>query len=89
MTKYLIDEELRETLLNILKLLQNHSSKRYWKNTDKYSNELRLENGNTIPLPFLAEIRMDLANAEQVIETDEYNSSAEELLIIAKEMGLL
>lgn len=87
--KYLIDEELRETLLNIIKLLQKHSDKHYWKGSDKYTDELRLGNGNIIPLPFLSEIQTDLQEAEEVIATDEYNCSAEELLIIAREMGLL
>ena len=87
--KYIITEELRETLLNIIKLLQKHSSKRYWRNTDKYSNELRLEDGNIVPLPFLSEIQSDLQDAETVIEEKEYDARAEELIYYAKEMGLL
>lgn len=87
--KYIIDAELRETLLNIIKLLQKHSDKHYWKGSDKYTDELRLENGNIIPLPFLSEIQTDLQEAEEVISTNEYDSSAEELLYYAKEMGLL
>lgn len=86
---YVISDELRETLLVIIDLLQQHSSKRYWKNSDKYSDELRLENGTTLPLPFLSEIQTDLQQAEKVIETNEYVAQAEELLLIAKEMGLL
>lgn len=86
---YVISDELRETLLVIIDLLQQHSSKRYWKNSDKYSDELRLENGTTLPLPFLSEIQTDLQNAEKVIETNEYDTKAEELILIAKEMGLL
>ena len=86
---YVISDELRETLLVIIDLLQQHSSKRYWKNSDKYSDELRLENGTTLPLPFLSEIQTDLQQAEKVIQTNEYNTKAEELILIAKEMGLL
>ena len=89
MTNYIIDKELRDILLTILQLLQKHSSRRYWRNSDKYSNELRLEDGNIVPLPFLNEIQSDLEGAEEVISTNEYNSSAEELILIAKEMGLL
>lgn len=86
---YVISDELRETLLIIIDLLQKNATKRYWKNSDKYSDELRLENGNILPLPFLTEIQNDLQNAEKVIQTEEYNAEAEELLLIAKEMGLL
>ena len=86
---YVISDGLRETLLAIIGLLQQHSSKRYWKNSDKYSDELRLENGTTLPLPFLSEIQTDLQQAEKVIQTNEYNTKTEELLLIAKEMGLL
>ena len=86
---YVISDELRETLLVIIGLLQKNATKRYWKNSDKYSDELRLENGNTIPLPFLSEIQNDLQNAEKVIQTNEYDTKAEELILIAKEMGLL
>lgn len=86
---YVISDELRGTLLVIIDLLQKNATKRYWKNSDKYSDELRLENGTTLPLPFLSEIQNDLNNAEEVIETQEYDTRTEELLLIAREMGLL
>lgn len=54
MTKYVINEETRERILELIK-----------------------------------EIQTLLENAEPVIEEKEYDASVEEMILIAKEMGLL
>ena len=87
--KYIIDGELRDTLLTILQLLRKHSTKRYWRYSDGYTDEIQLADGKKLKLPYLHEISKDLEQAEPVIEESEYNSSAEELILIAKELGLL
>ena len=89
MTKYIIDEELREILNDILHRLQKHTDKMYWKKTDKYSDVLLLQGGKTIPLPPLRNIQQRLIDAEEVIEEKEYNAKTEEFILIAKELGLL
>ena len=89
MTEYLISEELRDSIIGLLILLQKHSEKDYQKFSDSYTNRLLLANGKELKLPYLSGLQTDLENLEGVIETTEYDSRAEELLLIAKEMGLL
>ena len=88
MTEYLISEELRDSLIGLLILLQQNAETTYHKYSDSYTHRLLLENGKELKLPFLSEIQTDLENLDQVIETNEYNAKAEELILIAKEMGL-
>lgn len=89
MSDYIIDGELRDNLIGLLVLLQKHSEKDYQKFSDSYTNRLLLANGKELKLPYLSDLQTDLENLDEVIETGEYDSRAEELLLIAKEMGLL
>ena len=89
MTEYLISEELRDSLIGLLILLQKHSEKTYHKYSMSYTNRIILDNGKELKLPYLSDLQTDLENLDEVIETTEYDSKAEELLLIAKEMGLL
>lgn len=68
MTKYVIDERLRNRLLHLLGLLLHNGV------------------GNT---EIITGIKNDLLQAEEVIEEKDYDAKAEELILIAKEMGLL
>lgn len=86
---YIITGELRDSLIGLLILLQKNAEPVYHKYSDSYTHRLILENGRELKLPFLAEIQTDLENLDQVLENDEYEAKAEELLFIAKEMGLL
>lgn len=89
MSDYIIDGELRDNLIGLLVLLQKHSEKDYQKFSDSYTNRLLLDNGKELKLPYLSDLQTDLENLDEVIETGEYDSKAEELLLIAKELGLL
>ena len=89
MTEYLISEELRDSLIGLLILLQKHSEKTYHKYSMSYTNRIILDNGKELKLPYLSDLQTDLENLDEIIETTEYDSKAEELLLIAKEMGLL
>ena len=89
MSDYIIDGELRDNLIGLLVLLQKYSEKDYQKFSDSYTNRLLLANGKELKLPYLSDLQNDLENLDEVIETGEYDSRAEELLLIAKEMGLL
>lgn len=89
MTEYLISEELRDDLIGLILLLQKHSEKDYQKFSDSYTNRLLLANGKELKLPYLSDLQTDLENLDEVIETGEYDSKAEEFIMIAKEMGLL
>ena len=89
MTEYLISEELRDSIIGLLILLQKHSEKDYHRFSGSYTNRLLLDNGKELKLPYLSDLQADLENLDEVIETTEYDSRAEELLLIAKEMGLL
>ena len=89
MSDYIIDSELRDNLIGLLVLLQKHSEKDYQKFSDSYTNRLLLANGKELKLPYLSDLQTDLENLDEVIETGEYDSKAEEFIMIAKEMGLL
>ena len=89
MTEYLISEELRDSIIGLLILLQKYSEKDYHRFSDSYTNRLLLANGKELKLPYLSDLQNDLENLDEVIETGEYDSRAEELLLIAKELGLL
>lgn len=89
MTEYLISEELRDSIIGLLILLQKHSEKTYHKYSGSYTNRIILDNGKELKLPYLSDLQNDLENLDEVIETSEYDNKAEELLLIAKEMGLL
>lgn len=89
MSDYIIDGELRDNLIGLLVLLQKHSEKDYQKFSGSYTNRLILDNGKELKLPCLSDLQTDLENLDEVIETTEYDSRAEELVLIAKEMGLL
>ena len=89
MTEYLISEELRDSIIGLLILLQKHSEKTYHKYSGSYTNRIILDNGKELKLPYLSDLQTDLENLDEVIETGEYDSRAEELLLITKEMGLL
>ena len=89
MTEYLISEELRDSIIGLLILLQKHSEKDYQKFSDSYTNRLLLANGKELKLPYLSDLQTDLENLDEVIETGEYDSKAEEFIMIAKELGLL
>lgn len=89
MTNYIISEDLKDTLIGLLILLQKNSEKSYHKYSNSYTNRLLLSNGKELKLPFLVEIQSDLEKLTPVITDDEYDNRIEELLLIAKEMGLL
>lgn len=89
MSDYLIDGELRDSLIGLLILLQKHSEKTYHKYSDSYTNRILLADGKELKLSSLSDLQNDLENLDEVIETGEYDSRAEELVLIAKEMGLL
>ena len=89
MTEYLISEELRDSLIGLLILLQKNSEKTYHKYSGSYTNRIILADGKELKLPFLADLQKELQELDEVIETTEYDSKAEELLLIAKEIGLL
>lgn len=89
MSDYLIDGELRDNLIGLLVLLQKHSEKTYHKYSDSYTNRILLADGKELKLSSLSDLQTDLENLDEVIETTEYDSRAEELVLIAKEMGLL
>lgn len=89
MAEYLINEELRDSLIGLLILLQKNSEKDYHKYSGSYTNRLLLDNGKELKLPFLQELQKDLENLDEVLETTDYDAKAEEFILIAKEMGLL
>ena len=89
MSDYIIDGELRDNLIGLLVLLQKHSEKDYQKFSDSYTTRLLLANGKELKLPYLSDLQTDLENLDEVIETGEYDSRAEEFIMIAKELGLL
>ena len=89
MTEYLISEELRDSIIGLLILLQKHSEKDYQKFSGSYTNRLLLDNGKELKLPYLSDLQADLENLDEVIETGEYDAKAEEFIMIAKQMGIL
>ena len=89
MTEYLISEELRDALIGLILLLQLNSERIYHKHSDKSSYRIIKDTGEEIKLPFLYDLKKDLEELDEVIETGEYDSKAEEFIMIAKEMGLL
>lgn len=89
MSDYIIDGELRDSLIGLLILLQKHSEKDYQKFSGSYTNRLLLDNGKELKLPYLSDLQTDLENLDEVIETGEYDAKAEEFIMIAKQMGIL
>lgn len=89
MTEYLISEELRDSIIGLLILLQKNSEKSYHKFSGSYTNRLLLADNKELKLPYLSEIQNDLETLPEVIEETEYDSRVEELLIIAKELDML
>ena len=89
MTEYLISEELRDSIIGLLILLQKHSEKTYHKYSNSYTNRIILDNGKELKLPYLSDLQTDLENLDEVIETTEYDAKAEEFIMIAKQMGIL
>ena len=89
MTEYLISEELRDALIGLILLLQLNSERIYHKHSCKSSYRIIKDTGEEIKLPFLYDLKRDLEELPRVIAEEEYDSRAEELLLIAKEIGLL
>ena len=89
MTEYLISEELRDSIIGLLILLQKHSEKQYHKYSGSYTNRILLADGKELKLPYLSDLQTDLENLDEVIETGEYDAKAEEFIMIAKQMGIL
>ena len=89
MTEYLISEELRDSIIGLLILLQKHSEKTYHKYSGSYTNRLLLADGTELKLPYLADLLKELQELDEVIETTEYDAKAEEFIMIAKELGIL
>lgn len=89
MSDYIIDGELRDNLIGLLVLLQKHSEKTYHKYSGSYTNRILLADGKELKLSSLSDLQNDLENLDEVIETGEYDSKAEEFIMIAKELGLL
>lgn len=89
MTEYLISEELRDSIIGLLILLQKHSEKTYHKYSGSYTNRILLVDGTELKLPYLANLQKELQELDEIIETGEYDAKAEEFILIAKEMGLL
>lgn len=89
MSDYIIDGELRDSLIGLLILLQKHSEKDYHRFSGSYTNRIILDDGKELKLPYLSDLQSDLENLDEVIETGEYNAKAEEFIMIAKQMGIL
>ena len=89
MSDYIIDSELRDSLIGLLILLQKHSEKTYHKYSNSYTNRIILDNGKELKMPYLSDLQTDLENLDEVIETTEYDAKAEEFIMIAKQMGIL
>jgi len=89
MTEYLISEELRDSLIGLLILLQKHSEKDYHRFSGSYTNRILLADGKELKLPFLADLQKELQELDEVIETGEYDAKAEEFILIAKQLGIL
>lgn len=89
MSDYIIDGELRDSLIGLLILLQKHSEKTYHKYSGSYTNRILLADGKELKLPYLSDLQTDLENLDEIIETGEYDSKAEEFILIAKQMGIL
>lgn len=89
MTEYLISEELRDSLIGLLILLQKHSEKTYHKYSGSYTNRILLADGKELKLPYLADLQKELQELDKIIETTEYDAKAEEFILIAKELGIL
>ena len=89
MTEYLISEELRDSIIGLLILLQKHSEKTYHKYSNSYTNRIILDNGKELKMPYLSNLQTDLENLDEIIETTEYDAKAEEFILIAKDLGML
>lgn len=89
MTEYLISEELRDSLIGLITLLQLNSERIFHKYSGKSSYRILKDDGKEIKLPFLFDLKRDLEELPRVIEEKEYDARAEELILMAKEMGLL
>ena len=87
MTEYLISEELRNSIIGLLILLQKNSEKQYHKYSGSYTNRLLLADNKELKLPYLSELQTDLETLPEVIEEKEYDSKVEELLLIAKDLN--
>ena len=87
MSDYIISQDLRDSLIGLLILLQKNSEKTYHKYSGSYTNRLLLDNGKELKLPFLNELQNDLTNLEEVILEDDYDNHYEELLYIARIYG--
>lgn len=89
MTEYLISEELRDSIIGLLILLQKHSEKTYHKYSGSYTNRILLADGKELKLPYLTDLQKELQELDEIIETTEYDAKAEEFIMIAKELGIL
>ncbi len=89
MTEYLISEELRDSIVGLLILLQKNSEKSYHKYSGSYTNRILLADGKELKLPYLADLQKELQELDEIIETGEYDSKAEEFILITKELGIL
>ena len=89
MTEYLISEELRDSLIGLLILLQKHSEKDYHRFSGSYTNRILLADGKELKLPYLADLQKELQELDEIIETGEYDAKAEEFILIAKQLGIL
>ena len=89
MSEFIISEELRDSIIGLLILLQKHSEKDYQKFSGSYTNRILLDDGTELKLPYLSDLQTDLENLDEIIETTEYDARAEEFILIAKQMGIL
>lgn len=89
MTGYLISEELRDSIIGLLILLQKNSEKSYHKFSGSYTNRLLLADNKELKLPYLSELQTDLETLPEVIEEKQYEGKAEELILLAKELNIL
>ena len=89
LTEYLISEELRDSIIGLLILLQKHSEKTYHKYSGSYTNRILLADGKELKLPYLTDLQKELQELDEIIETTEYDAKAEEFILIAKELGIL
>ena len=88
MTEYLISEELRDALIGLITLLQLNSERIFHKYSGKSSYRILKDDGKEIKLPFLFDLKRDLEELPRVIEEKEYDAKAEELILIAQQLGL-
>ena len=69
--------------------MQLNSERIYHKHSGKSSYRIIKDTGEEIKLPFLYDLKKDLEELDEVIETTEYDNKVEELVYVARELKIL